>query len=300
MTMQHWIPVLVWGVLLCGGIDGAWAQPKCTAGVVYRVARPAELENSDACSAKASGNCGAACRRLNCCSQEAVAGGERKAAVTCKQKTCFQCEPACSIGQSPKGVSHQQSKGVAATEPRKLALPCGPPKRLTASDSPKPAYVSNLGKCDPCQADCRRDTIFGTETIFGDVSARSFFGTSLENALVCSGKRGKPEKSTAKGRAKSKCGCDTGDSPILEGRPEEPEWNSNPFRDDSVEPAPLRPLPRVSTDTSAARQVPAVQPPANLRIVRAKPVSSYTAPAVYEVERMRLGDWLPNPMSILD
>jgi len=299
MKTQHWIPVLVWCVLLVSGTDQAWAQAKCAAGAVYRVARPAERESPDTCSTKAASNRGAACLPLDCGSK-AVAGGERKAMVACKQKTCVECEPACSTGQSPRFVSHPQSKGVAVAEPRKLALPCGPPKRLTASEATNPPYVRSLGKCAPCQSDCRRDTIFGTETIFGDLSARSFFGASLENVSeCCSEKRGKDEKGTARSRAKSKCGCDR-DSPILEGWPEEPEWNNNPFRDDSVEPAPLRSLPRIPADTSAARQTPAVQPPANLRVVRAKPVSSYSTPAVYEVERLRFDDWVPNPMSIFD
>jgi len=302
MKMQHWRPVLVWGVLLFGGIDQGWAQPKCESEVRTRCVHPAEVGKSTDCNVRATGDCAATCRRPDGCSQMAVAGCERKVGVACEQKTCVQCERGCGAGQSPKLVLHPRPKGAAAEEPRKLALPCGTPKRLTVCDSPKPGYFSSLGNCGPCQTDCRRDTIFGTETIFGNVSPGFFFDTTPQKAFICCPRIcGQPNgKGTVKGRGKSDCGCDAGHSPILQGRPEEPDWNGNPFRDDSVEPAPLRPLPRVSEETSAARQVPTIEPPANLRVTRAKPVSSYSAPASYEVERLRISDWLPNPLLILD
>jgi hypothetical protein len=61
-------------------------------------------------------------------------------------------------------------------------------------------------------------------------------------------------------------------APILEGQPEEPGWDDNPFHDDAVEPAPLPPTPRMTSRASSASQIRPVEQPAKLGIVQARPV----------------------------
>jgi hypothetical protein len=321
MKTQPWIPVLAWGVLLSGAVGQAWCQPKCAPGVIHRCVPLAELDKSKADGVEAVGKCQPASQQAGwvvdmapaCCESKASGKGVQKCAVNGGVKTAVMCEPNYSIRHSQKNVPCAPAKGSAATEPRKLALPPGSHKRLRACDTPKAAGVWAWNKCDVGKVDARHDTIFGTETIFGDVSlnllrdkhpcpyegtsasrpkslvqAFSKLDASLQKVFVCRrGTCGSPKgKDTCDCQSKSNCKCDMETAPILEGQPEEPGWDGNPFHDDAVEPAPLPPTPRMTSRASNASQVRLVEQPAKLQIVQAKPVSSRSASPASQDDRL--------------
>ena len=321
MKTQPWIPVLAWVVLLSAAAGQAWCQPKCAPGVIHRCVPLAELDASKADGVEAVGECQSAGQQTgwvvdkapaNCQPKPSVKGVQ-KCAVNGGLKTVVMCEPNCGIRHSQKHVPCAPAKGSAATEPRKLALPSGNYKRLRACDTPKSAGVWGWTKCDVGKVDCRHDTIFGTETIFGDVSfnllrdkhpcpyectgasrpkslvqAFSKLDASLQKVLVC--QRGTCRSSKGKGtcdcQSKSKSKCDMETAPILEGQPEEPGWDDNPFHDDAVEPAPLPPTPRMTSRGASASQFRLVEQPAKLGIVQAKPVSSESASPAPQDDRL--------------
>ena len=179
-------------------------------------------------------------------------------------------------------------------------------------------------KCGSCQTDCRHDTIFGTETIFGDVSLGLFrdqhpcpyectgagrpkslvqvfskLDASLQKVFVC--RRGTCGSANCKGTGDCQCKAngkgDMGTAPILEGQPEEPEQEGNPFHDDAVEPAPLPPMPQMTSAASDASQIRLSRPPAKLGAVRAKPVSSHSAPPTRQADPLTTGEPTPSTKS---
>ena len=215
------------------------------------------------------------------------------------------------------------AKGSAVAEPRKLALPHGSYKRLKARDVPKAASSCNCKKCDVCKADCRRDTIFGTETIFGDVGLSPFrdehpcpyecagagrskslvqvfskLDTSLQKVLVCH--RGTCGSSDVKGTKDCQCGKGRGDmgtAPILEGQAEEPEREGDPFHDDAVEPAPLPPTPQMSSAASDASEIRLSRAPVKPGIARARSVSSHSAPPMPQADSLTIPERAPTTAS---
>jgi hypothetical protein len=250
------------------------------------------------------------------CEPKTSAKSVQKCVVNGGLKTAVLCEPNCGIRHSQKNVPCAPAKGSAA-EPRKLALPHGSYKRLKTCDTSKSVGVWGWNKCDVGKVDCRHDTIFGTETIFGDVSfnplrnkhpcpyegtgasrsdslvqAFSKLDASLQKVLVR--RRGTCDSSKGKGtcdcQSKSNCKCDMKTAPILEGQPEEPGWDDNPFHDDAVEPAPLPPTPRMTSRASSASQIRPVEQPAKLGIVQAQPVSSRSALPAPQDDRWTTSD----------
>jgi hypothetical protein len=335
MKTQHWIPVLAWAVLLSGAVEQARGQPKCAPGVIYQCALPAEDDKSTVRGVEADDDGRPEGRQSGWFEQEGVASSQQKAAVRCEQKVARTCEqkatvtyePVCGIKHVRKVAPFAPGKGAIAAEPRKLALPRGSYKRLTACDSPKSPSVCGSPKSGACLTDTRRDSIFGTETIFGDISLNplrehrlcpcqgdnashpkplaqmfSQLDASMQKVFVC--RRGACGNSNCKGTSdcdgKSKCSCDKGQRPILDGQPEEPRLNDNPFRDDAVEPAPLPPMPLIPPESSEARRIPESQPPAHLRVVRARPVSSHLDPPKPPVGRLSASQLRPKPPSNLD
>lgn len=302
MNTHRWLPVLFWGGLLFGGIAQGWAQctcstkPKACCVGIAQVSQPAD------CSGLAPGSGVNTCRQHACDSRQTKEGYVQKATIQRAGTACEPCKTAWSQKCQPQLAALPRGKAKAAAEPRKLSVPHGQARRLTVCGVFEAESLSRFGKCAPCQTDCRRETVFGTETILGDVCFDGFFATLQGKCSACRPRiGGRAESAIAKGTAGLPCRCEGGDLPILNGPPEEPAGEDNPFRDDAVEAIPLRPLPQASGATSAARQpAPAVSPPAPLRVVRAKPVATQSADAVCEVERMRLGDWLPDPLAIFD
>jgi hypothetical protein len=220
-------------------------------------------------------------------------------------------------------VACEPAKGFAKAEPRKLALPHGSYKRLNACDAPKAASIWDGKKCGACKTDCRRDAIFGTETIFGDFSLLPFgdknpcpydctgasrpkspvqifskLDTSLQKVFVCH--RGTCGSSSCKGtcdcQSKSKGKGDMGTAPILEGQPEQPEREGNPFHDDAVELAPLPPLPKMTSKSSNANQVRQNRPPVKLGVAQAKPVSGHSISPLRQVDQRMTGTRTPQPI----
>ncbi len=258
MKMRPWIPVLVGVVLLSGTAGQAWCQPKCAPGVIYRCARPAVIDKS----------CGPsdACRPCNACGQ----------------KSCGKTDLTCCVRSVPKPSPCVPRKVVTASEPRRLVLSHGSCKRIVPHESPKAGSGCGPAKTGGCPCDCRHETIFGTETIFGDLALRqpracpSGCGTlggvrplagvlarldaSLEKVFVCD--RETCGKSNGKGGCecggKTKYSQDMRDAPILEGQTDERPLEENPFRDDAVEsdaeqPAPLPPAPLPPVGAAASR-----------------------------------------------
>ena len=89
-------------------------------------------------------------------------------------------------------------------------------------------------------------------------------------------------------QCKSKGKDDVGTAPILEGQPEEPERESNPFHDDAVEPAPLPPMPRMTSAASDASQVRLSRAPVKLGVARARSVTSHSAPPLRQADPLTL------------
>jgi len=234
------------------------------------------------------------------------------------------CAPTCGVRHSRKSVTCAPTKGMAAAEPQKLALPHGPYRRLRTCDAPKAASKCDSATCGSCQTDCRHDTIFGTETIFGDVSLGLFrdqhpcpyectgagrpkslvqvfsrVDASLQKVFVC--RRGTCGSANCKGTGDCQCKAngkgDMGTAPILEGQPEEPEQEGNPFHDDAVEPAPLPPMPQMTSAASDASQLRLSEPPVKLGFVRAKPVSSHSAPPTRQADPLTTGEPTPSTKS---
>jgi len=291
--------------------------------VIHRCVPLAELDTSNADGVEAVGKRQPAGQQAGwvvdkapaCCEPKASVKGVQKCVVNGGAKTAVMCEPNCGIRHSQKHVPCAPAKGSAAAEPRKLALPSGSYKRLRACDTPKSAGVWGWNKCDVGKVDCRHDTIFGTETIFGDVSFNLLrdkppcpyecTGASRPNSLVKAfskldaslqkgfvGPRGTCGSSKGKGtcdcqsQSKSNCKSDMETAPILEGQPEEPGWDDNPFHDDAVEPAPLPPTPRMTSRTSSDSQIRLLEQPAKLGIVQARPVSSRSASPASQDDRL--------------
>ncbi len=328
MKTQPWLPVLTWVVLLSGAVGQAWGQSKCAAGVIYRCAPNAELNKPDADSVETVNGGRPGCQQTGWVAEKAGVNCEpktpvkcaSKGPVICRPKTMVKCEPICGIGHAQKHVPSAPAKGFTAAEPRKLALPHGSYKRLKACEAPKAAGGCECRKCGSCQTDCRRDTIFGTETIFGDVSLGLFrdqhpcpyecagagrpkslvqvfsnLDASLQKVFVC--RRGTCGSSDCKGKgdcpSKSECKCDRGMPPILEGQPEEPEREGNPFHDDAVEPAPLPPTPRMTSAAADASQTHPSLPPVRLGVVHARPVSSHSASPTQQADPLTTGERTP-------
>lgn len=252
MKTQPWITILAGVVLLSGVVGPAWCQPKCAPGVIYRCPRPAVVEKwCEPCDA-------------------------------CNQKSCGKNESTCEVKIVQKSVMCPPRILVTAGEPRKLALSHGCFKRIQPCESAKSNAGCGSAKYGCCLGDCRHETIFGTETIFGATSQRGCqacpdgcSGLSGSNVLagvfsqldaslhkvfagprtVCGGSKGK-DRCGSGGKSK---GCqDAWDAPLLEGQPLDPQSQENPFRDDAVEsdadqPAPLPPAPLPPAAAAATR-----------------------------------------------
>lgn len=333
MKSQPWIPVLAWVLLLSGAVGQARCEPKCAPGLIYRCVPGAQLDRVEADSVETVPERRAACQQAGWEVDKLVASyrpkvpgnGMQKGAVCCGPKPAVKCVPTCGIGHAQKRVPCALTKGMTAAEPRKLALPHGSYKRLRACDAPKTASTCASEKCGPCQTDCRHDTIFGTETIFGDVSLRPFrdqypcpyectgasrpkppvqvfskLDASLQKALLGHGGTCGSSKCKGTGSCQSNCKGEMGTAPILEGQPEESEGDGNPFHDDAVEPAPLPPMPRMTSRAPNASQVHPITPPAKLRVTQARPVSSRSSPPARPSDRATSGERTPKPVSSLD
>jgi hypothetical protein len=173
-------------------------------------------------------------------------------------------------------------------------------------------------------ADCRHDTIFGTETIFGDVALSPFSGehpcrdecagagrpkslvqvfakldASLQEVFVCP--RGTGGSSDVKGTdgcpCKSKGRGDMRTAPILEGQPEEPEREGDPFHDDAVEPARLPPTPQMKSAAADASEIRLSRAPVKPGIARARSVSSHSAPPIRQADPLTIPERVPPPAS---
>jgi hypothetical protein len=332
MKTQPWLPVLTWVVLLSGAVGQAWGQSKCAAGVIYRCVPDGEFDKSGADSVETVNEGRPGCQQTGWVADKAGVSCEPKMPVKCASKgpaicgpkTAVKCGSSCGIGYAQKNFPSAPAKGFSAAEPRKLALPHGSYKRLKACDAPKGAGGCDCRKCDSCQTDCRRDTIFGTETIFGDVSLGLFrnqhpcpyectcagrpksmvqvlskLDASLQKVFVC--RRGTCGSANCKGTGDCQCKAngkgDMGTAPILEGQPEEPEQEGNPFHDDAVEPAPLPPMPQMTSAASNPSQLHLSRPPLKLVAIRAKPVSSHSAPPTRQADSLTTGEPTPATQS---
>ncbi len=149
--MQPWTTVLTGVVLLFGAADQAWPQSRCVRGATYQC-QPSAM-------AATSCNCGAD-RTVACRTSCGMPSG-------CKQEVCGKPESACGAGIAQKGIRFVPRTGLKSPEPRKLALPLGSYRRIDGK-STKSGHACGSAKTSACCADCRRDTIFGTETILGD------------------------------------------------------------------------------------------------------------------------------------
>jgi hypothetical protein len=216
---------------------------------------------------------------------------------------------------------------VTAGEPRKLALPHGSCKRIVPRESPKSGGGS--AKAGGCLCDCRHETIFGTETIFGDLTLRerhtcpygrvgggasplagafSQLDASLQKVFVCHrGTGGKPNGKgccDCGGKSKSKCDQDMHDAPILEGQPHQRRLEENPFRDDAVEsdadqPAPLPPAP-LPPAAAAATRIRANVPPSRPGFAHISDRASNPAASLVQAGSQAVDSLMPVPRSVLD
>jgi hypothetical protein len=332
MKSQPWIPVLAWAVLLSGAVGQAWCQPKCASGVVRPCVPAAEADKAKGESAETVNEHRSTCQQTDwpvdkavvSCGLKTPGKGVQKDAVCHGPKAAVKCAPTCGVGHSQKNVPCAPTKGMTAKEPRKLALPHGSYQRLRTYDAPKAASTRGSAKCSSCQTDCRHDTIFGTETIFGGVSLSPFrdqhpcpyertgagrpkslvpvlskLDASLQKIFVCH--RGTCGSANGKGtcdcQSKTNWKDDMGTAPILEGRPEEPEQEGNPFHDDAVEPAPLPPTPRMTSRAPSGSEIRNSQQPIRLGIAHAKPVSSYSSTPARQSDRLTSGERTPKPVA---
>lgn len=289
---------------MSGVVGQAWCQPKCAPGVIYRCARPAIVDKS--------------------CVPSDVCGPYN----ACGQKSCGKTDLTCCVRSVPKSNPCVPRKVVTAGEPRKLALPHGSYRRLVPRESPKVGGGCGSAQAGGSLCDCRHETIFGTETILGDLALRQQHGclsgggalggvrplagvlaqldASLEKVFV--GDRETCGKSNGKGGCecggKSKCHRDMQDAPILEGQPDERSLEENPFRDDAVEsdvdqPAPLPPAP-LPPAAAAASRIRAKAPPSRPGFAHVSDRASDPASALVQVGAQAIDSLVPNRRSVLD
>jgi hypothetical protein len=245
MKMHHWMPILVWSGLLFGGLAQGWAQGRCLAKPSACCVPQVQVSQAASCCGKRNGDGADTYRQgVSCWGQ---ASGRWTGAVKCDRQPSACCQSACGERCLPQHVATLPAKGGATAEPKRLLVPYGHAQRLTTCDSGKSALANGFGKRVACQADCSRENVFGTETILGDVSLGSLLAALPGKDLACGlGFGGGTEsKMAVKRTSMPKCGCDASSSPILQGQPEEPAWEENPFQDDAVESLPLRRLPRL-------------------------------------------------------
>jgi len=308
---RPWIPVLIGVVLLLGVVDQAWCQPQCAPGVIYRCGQAAAVDKSCSCGEVATRTC----LQVGC---------------DCEQKACGKAERVCDVGMAQKGSSCGPRKHLAGGEPRRLALPCQPFKPIKAAEASKSGPVCGSAKASACLPDCRYDTIFGTETIFGEcplrkpaacpskcgagsrpkplASALSHLDQSLNKIFACHEPCGKCAGKGSDGcgdcgvksqaKAKAKCECDMCDAPILEGQPYEPRRQENPFRDDAVDsnpnsPALLPPAP-LPPAASAANRIRPHAPTVKPGIAFVRPASNGPAPAPRQVNAQPVDQRTPS------
>lgn len=248
MKMHHWMPILVWSGLLFCGIAQGWAQGKCLAKPSACCVPQVRSQAASCCTKRNGDGADTSRHRVGCSRQVSESWTQKGAgAVKCARQPSACCQPAVGQRYLPQRVALPSAKGSAMAEPRRLLVPYGHAQRLTTCDMGKSESANGFGKRVACQADCSRESVFGTETILGDVSFGSLLAASQGNGFACGlGFGGGTEsKRVAKRPSTSKCGCDAGSSPILQGQPEEPAWEENSFRDDAVESLPLRRLPRL-------------------------------------------------------
>jgi len=320
MTMRPWIPVLTGVVLLLSllfvAVDRAWGQPKCAPGVIYRCAQPVATEKCCGWSADGVCDCRPACGPCD----------------ECRQKKCGKTESACSARIAQKAIPETAGK-FAASEPRKLTLPRGSYKRMVSRESCQSRPVCGWPEAAACLPDCRHDTIFGTETIFGDRLLRAHgacpygcddAGKAISWAAVVSQLDAPLQKIFAcrqdtcgdsKGKAggervrKSKCGKEMLGSPIMEGEPHDLRLDENPFRDDAIEspphapdlspPAmsPPAPLPPAASEASRIRpQESAVE----LDVPRVDSAPSGAAPSLQQANSRPVGNRAPTVQTTPD
>ena len=184
-----------------------------------------------------------------------------------------------------------------------------------------------------CLPDCRHDTIFGTETIFGDRLLRAHgacpygcddagkaiswaavvpqLDAPLQKIFACRQDTCGDSKGKAGGERvrKSKCGKEMLDSPIMEGEPHDLRLDENPFRDDAIEspphapdlspPAmsPPAPLPPAASEASRIRpQESAVE----LDVPRVDSAPSGAAPSLQQANSRPVGNRAPTVQTTPD
>lgn len=288
MKTRVGIGVLAWAAIMSATVAQAWGQAKCPGGTSQRCVSCADLDKSKPRGIKAVCECQAPCQKAD-----------------------------------------SDSAGPVVSEPRRLALPHGSYRRLRAGDTAKSAAVCGCKECNACRLDGRHDTIFGTETIFGDLSPklsrdrhacpyedskaghRSPLGSALskldaavQRVFVC--QRGTCNHPGCKGadggKSASQCDCETGPktAPASVGDPAEPESANNPFHDDTLEPAPLPPKPRMTSASSKATP-PAKSPQANKASqAEAKLVSSQAAVPAAQTSPSAGGSQTPQRIRLVE